>query len=54
MSEGSPLDRRIFPELERGAKVKDEPSPFAWMAPASILLGTGWGTNRITPMLLAL
>jgi MFS family permease len=24
----------------------------AWLAPAAVLLGTGWGSNQITPMLL--
>lgn len=28
------------------------PSRFAWLAPAVALLGTGWGSNQITPMLL--
>ncbi len=28
------------------------PSRRVWLAPAAVLLGTGWGSNQITPMLL--
>jgi hypothetical protein len=32
--------------------VVGSPSPMAWMAPAAVLLGAGWGSNQFTPMLL--
>ncbi len=28
------------------------PSRLAWVAPAAVLMGTGWGSNQFTPMLL--
>lgn len=34
--------------------VASSPAPgTAWMAPAAVLLGAGWGSNQFTPMLLA-
>ncbi len=27
-------------------------SRLAWLPPAAVLLGTGWGSNQFTPMLL--
>ena len=27
-------------------------SQMAWLAPAAVLLGTAWGSNQFTPMLL--
>lgn len=33
-------------------KRSETSSPLAWLAPAAVLLGTAWGSNQFTPMLL--